>query len=119
MYGCGQGRADLVGPPAGRQGDQHHRSAGPLDQGQHRRGALAQQQVAFPMARNPALVGLGRPLADRDGVDQLAAALGEALAARVAHGPTGAQATPQLTRQRPTAPHIQAEVDGLVGDPHG
>jgi hypothetical protein len=39
---------------------------------------------------------LGGPLADRDGVDQLAAALGKALAARMAHGSAGAQTTPQV-----------------------
>ena len=73
----------------------------------------------LPNARHQPAVGLGRPLADRDGVQELAAALGQALAPRVAHRPTSTQTTPQLTSQRPTAPDVQAQIDGLMGDPHG
>jgi hypothetical protein len=43
----------------------------------------------------------------------------QALAGRVANRPTSAQATPQLTTQDPTAPEVQAQVDGLMRDPHG
>jgi hypothetical protein len=70
----------------------------------------------MPWHRPP--VCLGGPLADRDGVDELAASLRQALSPRVAYGPTSAQATPQLTSEGPTAPDVQAEVDGLMGDPH-
>src|SRR5215207_5896891 len=73
----------------------------------------------LPNARPQPAVGLGRPLADRDGVQEWAAALGQALAPRVAHRPTSTQTTPQLTSQRPTAPDVQAQIDGLMGDPHG
>jgi hypothetical protein len=59
-----------------RAGNQQDRSAGPLDQGQHRRGPLAQHQVAFPMTRHRPAGRLGGPLADRDGVQELAAAMG-------------------------------------------
>jgi hypothetical protein len=71
------------------------------------------------MSWDLAPVRFGGPLVDRDGVNELAAALGQALAARVAHRPASAQTAPQLTRQGPTAPDVQAQVDGLVGDPHG
>ena len=84
-HGRGQGRANLLGPPASRQGHQRDRSAGPLDQGQHGRGALAEHQVAFPVSRDLAPICLGGPLVDRDGVEELASSLGQALAARVAH----------------------------------
>jgi len=117
-HGRGQRWADLLGPPTGRQGDQQDRSAGPLDQGQHRRGTFAEHQVAFPMAWDLAPVCLGGPQVNRDGVEQLASSLGQALAARVAHRPAGAQTAPQVTVEDPTVRYIQAEVDGLVGDPH-
>jgi hypothetical protein len=97
----GQGRADLVGPPASRQRGQHDRSAGPLDQGEHRRGPLAQHQVALPMAWDRAVVRLGGPLADRHGIDQLTSSLGQALATRVAHRLARAQAAPQIMAERP------------------
>jgi hypothetical protein len=72
-----------------------------------------------PMTRHRPAVRLGGPLVHWDGVDELAAALGQALAPRVAHGPAGAQTTPQVAAQRPTALDVQAQVDGLVGDAHG
>jgi hypothetical protein len=54
------------------------------------------------MSRDLGPVGLGGPLVDRDGVNELTPALGQPLAARVAHGPAGAQATSQVAAERPT-----------------
>jgi hypothetical protein len=47
--------------------------------------------------------GLGGSLADMEGVPQLPTALGQPLAARIAHRPTRAQATLQLAAQRAAA----------------
>jgi hypothetical protein len=71
IHGSGERRSYLLGPPTGRQGDQQDRSAGPFDQGDYRRGALAEHQVTFPVASHGPFVDLHRPLADRDGVDEL------------------------------------------------
>ena len=66
------------------------------------------------MARHCPILGLRRALADQHHVAELAAALGQALASRVAHRPPRPQTALQLTAQRPAALDEQREVDRLV-----
>ena len=59
-----------------------------------------------------------RSLADMEGVAELASALGQPLAPRIAHRPPRPQATLQLTSQRAAALQEQRQIDGLVRHPH-
>jgi hypothetical protein len=61
---------------------------------------------------------LGGSLADMEGVAELAAALRQPLGPRIAHRPTAAQTTLQLTAQRPAALDEQRQIDRLVRHPH-
>ena len=81
------------------------------------RGAVkSDDEVAFPVSRNRAV--LGGPLADRDvGADKLLAAT-PAASPRHAQRPPGAQAGRQLAAQCPPPLDVQRLVDGLVRDPH-
>jgi TrwC relaxase len=93
----GDGAAQLLGQPHDRSGErrthvscgeavrereQQHIAAVPLDQGPHRAGPPAEDQVAFPMPRHRPVGRLRRSLANVEGVPQLAAARGESLAPR-------------------------------------
>jgi len=61
----------VLGLVAVGQRDEHREAGGPLDErGDRRLVALADQQVALPVAGHPALVGLGRPVADVHDVGQ-------------------------------------------------
>jgi hypothetical protein len=59
--------------PSGQR-DQGEVAAGPLHQRHHRRWSLAQQQVAFPVARHRPILGLRRPLADQHDLAELTGA---------------------------------------------
>jgi hypothetical protein len=110
------GRTWLAGQPAGRATNTTDRLV------RSTRVSTAEGACPAP-GRLPKVPGPLRPSASTAAggsgcVDELAASLGQALAARVGHGPAGAQATSQ-SRRSAHGGHLQAEVDGLVGDPHG
>ena len=75
-------------------------------------------QIAFPVTRDGAVLGLGGSLADHDlrGDELLAASS----AARPRHPqrPAGAKTGGQLAAQRTAALHVERLVDRLMGDPH-
>jgi hypothetical protein len=97
-----------------RQVQQHREPGGALDQGADRGAAQSEDEVALPVPRHGAVVGLGGTLADQDlwGGEVLASPTGAGLwhSQRAA----GAQAGGQLAAQRPAALDIQRLVDRLV-----
>jgi hypothetical protein len=70
------------------------------------------------VAGHRAVFSFGRALADGHRVDQLAAALRDALAARKAHRPSAAQRPCQLAVQRTAGLDEQGQVDRFVRHPH-
>jgi hypothetical protein len=80
---------DVLGLVVVGQRHEHGEAAGALDQRADRGGvALADEQVAFPVAGHPALVGLGGPLGDVDHVGDAVLALAD-LATGLAQRPAG------------------------------
>jgi hypothetical protein len=77
---------------------------------------LADDQVAFPVARHGPVRGLGRALADHHHVAEPSSVV--TASAGTAPGPAGAQAAGQLAAQLTATLHIQRLVDGLVAHPH-
>jgi hypothetical protein len=69
------------------------------------------------MARHGPVGRLGGPVADMEGVAELAAALGQALGSRIAHRSARAQIALQLPAQRPPALDEQRQGDRLVRHP--
>ena len=111
---------DVLGLVAVGQRDEHRVAAGALDERGDRGGvALADQQIALPVAGHGAVVGLGRALGDVDHVGDAVLALA-GLAARLAQRPPGPQvarsaraaarratartATGRSSRSTPTSP---------------
>src|SRR6266542_4588730 len=116
-------RGPVLGPGSAvavhaRQVQQHREPGGALDQGADRGTVQSEDEVALPVPRHGAVVGLGGTLADHDRWG------GELLATPTSAGPwhtertAAAQACGQLAAQRPAALHIQRLVDRLVRDPH-
>ena len=105
VWPCGQGQEGEV---AGR----------PLDDGGDGGvGRLrAHDEVALVVAGDQAALGLGGPLADRDGADDLAAPVGPAAAA--ADRAARPQAGLQLLAELPAGVEVDRLVDRLVADPH-
>jgi hypothetical protein len=90
----------VLGPVAVGQRHEHREAAGPLDQRADRGGvALADQQVALPVAGHRPVVGLRRALAEVDHVGDPVLALA-GLAAGLAQRPAGAQVAGQFTLER-------------------
>ena len=105
---------DRVGLLVGDLG-QDHVARLALDQGHDMAAARARDQVAFPMPRHRAILRLGRPLADRDRVLDLAQPVAlEAGVPRAADRALGAQMREQFLLQHATSLDIKAFVDRLV-----
>jgi hypothetical protein len=105
-----------VGGGAAIHLSQQHVAAGALDgraDGAGVAGTL--DEVAFPVAWHPAVVGLGWPLGQRDDVGDVRLARG-APGARHALGVALAQAVDDLGSQLAAAEHVDGAVDGLVTD---
>jgi hypothetical protein len=103
----------------GRKAQQHREPGGAFDERADRRTVHAEDEVAFPVARNRSIVGFGGSFADHDlGRDELLAA---PACARSWHAqrPAGSQASDELAFERPSSLDVERLVDGLVGDPHG
>ena len=99
------------------QPGQHHVAGLALDQGRDKRAALfADQQIAFPVARDGAVFNLRRPLRDRHHLADLSA-LAQARAARPAAGSLGPQIGRKLAAQLAPGLDIERLVDRLVADP--
>ena len=103
--------------PVGQR-EQEHVAAPAFDEGADGGHALAEDEVALPVAGDGAVVDLGRPLADHHHVAQLALAEAALDVAGPAHRSARAQAGGELTPQGAPALHVQRHVDGLVGHPH-
>jgi hypothetical protein len=110
--------ADLCRARSGWKLGDDDQSRGSLDQGDHRRvaGSGSEQQIAFPVARLPAIPCRFGALVDEAEAASQAPSNGQALpaAAVSASLSAGAQA---LTGQQPDAPEhrrVQRSVDGLV-----
>src|SRR5271163_1173151 len=74
------------------------------------------QQIAFPMARNRSLFHFRRPLADRDGIDDLPARVFEdARVLRATDAALGSQVPQQLFLQHSAGLDEQATVNRFVG----
>ena len=99
-HGRGQRRANLLGPPASRQGHQHHRSAGPFDQVSTAEGTCPAPgrlpRVPGPCAHLPRRAAGGSRWYPGAGLSP-----GQALAPRVAHRPAGAQTAAPVTVEDP------------------
>ena len=117
---CGQ-LADVLGE-RGNHGrriaagdlDQHRKAGGSFDQRRDVGVVRAAEKVTFPMARHGAILGLGRPLADGDRIDDLSqSALGDA-AFGLAHLPLGAQMRHQLLLQHAARLNEEAAIDRFV-----
>jgi hypothetical protein len=74
---------------------------------------LAQDQIAFPVARQRPILYLGGPFADGDHIgDPGLPNCGSAT--RLAHRPAGPQTAGQLPLQLTFSLHVKESVDGLV-----
>ena len=108
---------DVLGRAVIAQTGEQHVPGLALDQRRDRRPAGgADQQIALPVARDTAIVGLGRAIGDRDHVDDPPAHLDPA--ARLACAAAGAQIGRKLAAQLAARLHIQRAVDRLVADAH-
>jgi len=107
----------VFGEPPRAQVDEQHEPGLPFDQGANRRlGPLAEDQVAFPVARHGAVLDLGWSVADQHHVLQLARARGA-----TAGAPLGAprpRAPRELLAQRSAPLHKQRLIDRLVRHTH-
>ena len=93
----GQGSGYDIGGVTLGQADEHHEPARAFDQGGHGAHALAEEQVAFPVAGHRPVLGLGGSLTDVDGASELAAPdVGE-----LAGGPAGHSSAAQIPGQFP------------------
>ena len=90
-----------------------------LDQRRDPGRPSAQEEVPLPVARDRAVRGLGRALADHHLVRDLTLPLVFcALRRRAAKAPAAAQVVAELAPERPARLDEKREVDRLVGDPH-
>ena len=87
---------------------------GALDEGPDPGAVQAEDEVAFPVSGNCAVVDLGGPLAEHDlGADELLAAPAGADPRHAQRSP-GAQVRDQFTAQSAAALDVERLVDGLV-----
>ncbi len=94
-------------------------AAGALDQGRDSGRALAQQQIALPMARHSAVFDLSRTVADHHHVAQPPARFRRIRTPSRAPGaPAPAQMGAQLIAQRTTRLHEQRQIDRLMRHLH-
>ena len=99
------------------EGGEDHEPGGALDQRRDLRLAgLAQQQIPFPMARDGAILDLGRPLGDHHHVGDPPAIVHPSV--RFAARAPGPQARRQLAAQLPARLHIQRLINRFMTDPH-
>jgi hypothetical protein len=114
-----QGVLDLLRGEAVRKVSKQYVAGRPLDQGRDGRlVACTKDQVAFPVARDRPVGGLGRALADHQHRRLEAGAPLVRPALSLADGAAGAQALGQLATQLTAALDIQGLVDGLVSHVH-
>ena len=100
-------------------GDEHDKARVTLDERRDVTVGGAGEQIALPVAGDRAVCRLGRPLPDRDGVNDLAlAAVAAARGTRTADRARAAKVREQLPLQRPARLHEQRQVDRLVRHPH-
>ena len=106
----------VVGGAAVGQREQHHVTRLAFhERGDRGQPCLADDEVAFPVARHRSVLNLGGTLAEQHHAHQLAAARGPVV--RTPLGTSGAQKASQLLAQRAPRLHEQRLVDRLVGHP--
>src|SRR6516162_4777957 len=116
----GESFGDDICGVTGWESNEHDEAAVPLDEGRNRAGTLAKDQVAFPMARDCAVVGLGRSFTDVHEVADLALTIAGVLRERrrPSRRTLRAQIASQLLAQRAAGLHEQRLIDRLVRHAH-
>ena len=73
-----------------------------------------ESKIPFPMAWHGAILGLGRPLADGDRINDLPQSVPRGAAFGLAHLPRGTQMRRQLLLQHATRLNEEAAIDRFV-----
>ncbi|CAA0096447.1 Uncharacterised protein [Starkeya nomas] len=106
-------------PLLARQVQQHRDARAAFDESADRRAVQAQDEIAFPMARDRPIFDRRWPFADHDGIAQEGLSTAAGPLARNTQSSTRAQASRQLPTQGTATLDIQGLVDRLVADAHG
>ena len=101
-----------------RKLDQHGKAAVALNQCGDVRIVPAAKKIAFPMARYGTILGLGRPLADRDHIEDVSLPTPGIVAFGETHLTSGAQVRRQLLFQYAARLNEQTAIDRFVGYLH-
>ena len=101
-----------------RKLDQHRKAAVALNQRGDVRIIPSGKKVAFPMAGHGTILGLGRPLADRDHIEDVSLPTPGIVAFGEAHLTSGAQVRRQLLFQHAARLNEETTIDRFVGYLH-
>ena len=85
-----------------------------LDERHDVRVVCSGEKVSFPVAWHSAVLGLGRPLADRDGIDDLPQSALRGAALGLAHLPRCSQVRHQLLLQHAACLNKETPIDRFV-----
>ena len=94
--------------------EKHHKAGMALDKRRDVRVVRSREKVSFPMAWHGAILGLGRPLADGNRIDDLSQSALRGAAFGLAHLPRCTQVRHQLLLQHATRLNEEAAVDRFV-----
>ena len=104
-HGCGVLARDL---------EKHRKASMALDE-RHDVGVVRSgEEVSFPVAWHGAILDLGRPLADGDGIDDLSQSALRGAALGLAHLPRCTQVRHQLLLQHAACLNKEASIDRFV-----